>query len=47
MGVEEIKMHPWFADINWKKLELREVTPPFKPNVRNSNDVGNIDEEFL
>lgn len=29
----DIKYHPFFSDINWDKLERREVEPPFKPQV--------------
>jgi len=27
-GVEDIKAHPWFAGVDWTKLEARRVTPP-------------------
>jgi serine/threonine kinase 38 len=30
-GVAEIKVHPFFAGINWKKI--REKPTPFKPEV--------------
>lgn len=33
-GIEEIKSHPWFADINWSKLAKKEVPPPFKPDLK-------------
>lgn len=29
----DIKYHPFFAEINWEKLERREVQPPFTPVV--------------
>jgi novel protein kinase C delta type len=29
----DVKYHPFFTDINWEKLERREVEPPFKPQV--------------
>jgi len=44
---EDIKAHPWFRDLNWAKLEACEVTPPFKPDVKNVDDVRNVDAEFL
>lgn len=44
---EHIRSHPWFAPIDWNKLENLELEPPFKPNVKSSEDVGNIDDEFL
>lgn len=30
---DRISSHPWFSDIDWKKLEMKEVTPPFIPQV--------------
>lgn len=32
-GAAAIKAHPYFAKINWGKLEARQVTPPYTPNV--------------
>jgi serine/threonine kinase 38 len=32
-GVEEIKAHPFFAGIDWKKI--REKKPPHIPEVKN------------
>jgi len=44
---EEIKNHPFFKEIDWKKLYNRELSPPFKPNVSDSKeDTSNVDEEF-
>jgi len=44
---DEIKAHEWFKDINWRKLENLELTPPFVPDVDAPDDVKNIDDEFL
>ncbi|KAJ3161249.1 camp-dependent protein kinase catalytic subunit [Irineochytrium annulatum] len=27
----EIRAHPWFRNVNWKKVEMRQATPPFLP----------------
>ncbi|KAI8846478.1 kinase-like domain-containing protein [Chytridium lagenaria] len=27
----EIRAHPWFKNVNWKKVEARQATPPFLP----------------
>jgi len=43
---EEIKTHPFFRDIDWKKLVNRELLPPFKPNTEGKEDTSNVDEEF-
>jgi hypothetical protein len=33
-GAHEIKAHPYFANIDWNKLQNLEVSPPFIPDVR-------------
>jgi serine/threonine protein kinase len=30
---EDIKRHPYFADVDWDKLFKKQVKPPFKPKV--------------
>mmetsp|Transcript_5153 Transcript_5153/g.4372 ORF Transcript_5153/g.4372 Transcript_5153/m.4372 type:complete len:90 (-) Transcript_5153:37-306(-) len=45
-GVEEIKNHKWFADINWEDLSKKKVTPPFKPKLESQYDVDNFDPDF-
>ncbi|CAI2365912.1 unnamed protein product [Moneuplotes crassus] len=32
-GVEEIKAHPWFKDINFEKLENKEYDAPYIPEI--------------
>ena len=32
--VEEIKRQPFFKCIDWDKLYRKEITPPYKPNVK-------------
>ena len=43
----EIMAHPWWADIDWKKLERKEITTPFKPNLGGEKWLQNFDEEFV
>lgn len=46
-GAEEVKSHPFFAEIDWEELAARNVPPPFKPITTGGDlDVTNIDEEF-
>ena len=32
-GDQDIKNHPFFAPIEWDKLEQRKLEPPFKPVI--------------
>lgn len=36
-GIEEIRAHPWFKSVNWKKIQSKKVHPPFRPNLHHSN----------
>ncbi|CAI2369758.1 unnamed protein product [Moneuplotes crassus] len=36
-GIEEILTHPWFDDLDWDKLENRELTPPYIPETESDN----------
>ncbi|CAG8459449.1 14899_t:CDS:2 [Acaulospora colombiana] len=45
-GAQEIKDHPFFASIDWKKLIQKKVQPPFKPSVKSAIDTSNFDPEF-
>ncbi|KTW26197.1 hypothetical protein T552_03089 [Pneumocystis carinii B80] len=46
LGAAEIKSHPFFSSIDWKKLYTKKIQPPFKPNVENVCDTSNFDQEF-
>ena len=46
-GVEEIKSHKWFSDIDWKKLVSMKVKPPFTPKIASDDDVSAVDPVFL
>ncbi|PBP22542.1 cAMP-dependent protein kinase catalytic subunit [Diplocarpon rosae] len=43
---EELKRHPFFADIDWEALTKKLVTPPFKPKLKSETDTSNFDPEF-
>jgi serine/threonine protein kinase len=45
-GTEQVKKHPWFASIDWRKCYLKELEPPFKPHVTSQLDLNYFDEEF-
>mmetsp|Transcript_9722 Transcript_9722/g.21963 ORF Transcript_9722/g.21963 Transcript_9722/m.21963 type:complete len:349 (+) Transcript_9722:79-1125(+) len=44
---EEVKSHPFFSGIDWIAIQQRRVTPPFKPNVEQGDDVKYFDKEFV
>lgn len=46
-GVEELKQHAWFSEIDWAMLYNKEITPPFVPQTQRASDVSNVDPEFL
>jgi len=31
-GVREVKIHPWFNSINWRRMEAGRISPPFEPD---------------
>ncbi|ESW12061.1 hypothetical protein PHAVU_008G081400 [Phaseolus vulgaris] len=45
-GVEEIKGHKWFKPINWRKLEVREIQPSFRPEVAGTHCVANFEKRW-
>lgn len=42
--IEDIKVHPFFASIDWDKLYNREIEPP--KLVSSSDEFSNFDREF-
>ncbi|XP_056617336.1 protein kinase C eta type [Triplophysa dalaica] len=45
-GETAVTSHPFFAGIDWDKLNRRELEPPFKPRIKTSEDVNNFDPDF-
>ena len=43
----DIRHHPFFAKIDWQKLENFQIEPPFKPKVKSAADVANFDPDFI
>jgi len=45
-GGKAVKNHPFFKEIDFEKLEKKEIEAPFKPKVRNEYDTSQIDTVF-
>mmetsp|Transcript_38462 Transcript_38462/g.76251 ORF Transcript_38462/g.76251 Transcript_38462/m.76251 type:complete len:321 (-) Transcript_38462:252-1214(-) len=43
-GVDDIKQHKWFKDINWQNLLAKQLPVPFRPLVRGETDTSNFDD---
>ena len=43
---DDIKNHPFFANIHWDKLMRGEVKPPWAPQIAGSHDTSQFDKEF-
>ena len=44
--IETIKKHRFFRNINWKKLEARELEPPIQPLITDPEAAENFNQEF-
>ena len=45
-GFNDIKQHPFFKGFDFEALENKKIPAPFKPELKDSMDVTNFDEEF-
>nr|ADU04569.1 protein kinase C1 [Plutella xylostella] len=45
-GEEDVRTHPFFRRIDWARIEVRDVQPPFKPKIKHRKDVSNFDKQF-
>ena len=45
-GAEEITRHEFFSEMDFEALYRKEVEPPFRPVIRDRNDLSNFDAEF-
>jgi serine/threonine protein kinase len=43
-GVEDIKTHKWFKEINWEELSDKKISAPFKPVAKSASDTSNFDD---
>ena len=45
-GLQDIKSHPFFANINWDSILAKKIKPPFTPKLKSETDTKYIDREF-
>mmetsp|Transcript_37014 Transcript_37014/g.80822 ORF Transcript_37014/g.80822 Transcript_37014/m.80822 type:complete len:326 (+) Transcript_37014:56-1033(+) len=43
-GVDDVKQHKWFKDVDWQALLEKKVTAVFKPTVKSESDTSNFDD---
>ncbi|KAL8996279.1 MAG: hypothetical protein Q9169_004165 [Polycauliona sp. 2 TL-2023] len=43
---EDLKAHPFFAEMDWDALAKKTIVPPFKPQLKSVLDTSNFDPEF-
>jgi serine/threonine protein kinase len=42
-GVEDIKSHPFFEDVEWEKITAKRVAPPYVPLIKSESDTSHFD----
>ena len=45
-GINQIKCHPFFENIDWDALQNKQIKPSFVPKVTGELDLSNIDGIF-
>lgn len=45
-GATEIKEHPWFADMDWNKMEQQLIEPVYLPSINEDMGLDNFDSDF-
>jgi hypothetical protein len=45
-GIKALKSHPFFAGLDWRKLEQRQLPPPIHIDLADALDVSNFDQFF-
>ena len=43
---QDIQRHIFFSPVDWEKLMRGEIAPPWKPQIANSTDTSQFDQEF-
>jgi hypothetical protein len=42
----DIRKHPFFASIDWAKLEKKELRPPFVPTIKDDDSIKYVHPAF-
>jgi protein kinase A len=37
-GSGDVFAHPWFREVDWEKLAMREITAPYQPTIEGEGD---------
>ena len=45
-SVDDIKNHPWFANVNWRHLLKCKVEPPYIPKLKSNVDTSHFDDYY-
>ncbi|KAH7421598.1 hypothetical protein KP509_13G065400 [Ceratopteris richardii] len=43
-GVDDIKNHSWFANVNWENIMKRRESPPIRPKTEGPDDTSNFED---
>ena len=46
LDADELRAHPWFADIDWQQISTMTHEAYYKPSVKGAEDVSCIDKLF-
>ena len=44
-GIDELKNHPWMEEIDWEKLKMKKINPPYIPSNKENYDKNYCEEE--
>jgi hypothetical protein len=45
-GAAELKVHPWFQDINWEDIQNKKVKAPYIPLLEGDGDLKHFSTQF-
>ena len=46
-GADQIKAHPYFADMDWDLLSQQRLAPPYVPVLKSETDLTHFDDAFV